>query len=377
MSEKTFDYNVRDSQGTDVGSVAAEKFDVEAYREYEEDLLKANRQFWNSRSGVAVYRRFRVPEVFSYGCSDMKHSLELQLGALQESMKYKMDIANFLEPWYGIGTIASAYGLEYIWNDNQAPATIAPFKSLDEALEYKYRAVEDTAIGRHTLNMIEYFLDKTKGKIPMSLTDTQSPLNIAAHLFDVTTLFLEMYDNPSGYKLLLDTISNLLIDFTKKQAAMIGGAVASPGHGFASSRCFDGIGMSDDNMLMLSDDMYEELEIPFREKVGAEFGGVAFHSCGNWSRKIEVVKKIKNLVIADGAFSPQTDPDPNTLQPFSYGFANTGVILNARIVGDVDEITNTVKKIWKSGMKLVVVTYCETPEEQEKAYNNIHEICGC
>jgi hypothetical protein len=377
MPEKTFDYNVRDSQGTDVVAVSPEKFDIDAYKEYEESLLAANKQFWNSKSGVAVYRRFRVPEVFSYGCRDMKHSLELQLGALQESMKYKMDIANFLEPWYGIGTIASAYGLDYIWNENQAPATLAPFKSLDEALAFEYKPVEDTAIGRHTLNMIEYFLEKTKGKIPMSLTDTQSPLNIASYLFDITTLFLEMYDNPDGYKSLLETISNLLIDFTKKQVSMIGDAIASPGHGFASSRCFKGIGMSDDNMLMLSDEMYEELEIPYREKVGVEFGGVAFHSCGNWSKKIDVVKKIKNLVTVDGAFSPQTDPDPNTLEPFSDGFVNTGVIINARIVGDVEEITKTVKKIWRNGMKLIVVTYCETPEEQEKAYNNIHEICGC
>ncbi len=36
----------------------------------------------------------------------MKKSLEWQLGALKKSMEYKADIPNFLEPWYGIGTIA-------------------------------------------------------------------------------------------------------------------------------------------------------------------------------------------------------------------------------------------------------------------------------
>jgi hypothetical protein len=27
-------------------------------------------------------------------------------------------------------------------------------------------------------------------------------------------------------------------------------------------------------------------------------------------------------------------------------------------------------------MKLIVVTYCQDPEEQARAYERIHEICG-
>jgi len=27
-------------------------------------------------------------------------------------------------------------------------------------------------------------------------------------------------------------------------------------------------------------------------------------------------------------------------------------------------------------MKLIVVTYCQSPEEQAEAYNRIYEICG-
>lgn len=377
MSNKTFDYNSKDSQGTILSPIGISEFDAAAYTDYNAALLEKNKAFWNSSSGVAVYRRFRIPEVFSHGCRDMKYSLGLQLAGLQESMKYRGDIANFLEPWYGIGTITGAFGTDYVWHENQAPAIPAPFHSLEEALAYDYRPVEETAIGKHTLEMIEYFLQETKGSIPMSLTDTQSPLNIAAQLMDISTLFYEIYDYPEEYVRLLEVISSLHIDFSKKQKELIGGALASPGHGFPSSLSFPGIGMSDDNMLMLSDDMYEEYEIPFREKIGEAFGGAVFHSCGNWSKKIPVVKKIRNLVMADGAFGPETDPSPNQAEAFGTGFANTGVVLNARIVGNVDTITENVQQLWKPGMKLIVTTYCKTPEEQEQAYHKIHEICGC
>lgn len=377
MPENKFNYNLSDSQGTVIEPISPQNFDIEKYQEYEQSLLGKNADFWNGSSGVAVYRRFRVPECFSWGCRDMKYSLELQLAALKESMKYKCDIANFLEPWYGIGTIASSFGADYVWHDKQAPATQAPFHSLEEALKYEIIPVENTSIGKHTLEMIEYFLDKTKGRIPMSLTDTQSPLNNAGYLLDTSSLFLEMYDEPELYLKLLEVISDLTINFSRKQASVIGDALVSPGHGFSSSRAFTGIGMSDDNTLMISDDMYEENEITFREKIGEQFGGAVFHSCGNWSRKIPVIKKIKNLKMADGAFSPETDPDPNNLEPFAESFKDTGIVLNARIVGDLDTITNTVKKLWVPGMKLIVVTYCKTPEEQELAYDRIHEICGC
>lgn len=374
MKDKKFDYSSQDSQGTTVNPISIKEFDIERYHDYELSLREKCWSFWNGDRGVAVYRRFRVPQVFSYGCKDMKNSLELQLGALEKSMEYRADIPNFLEPWYGIGTIASSFGLNYIWNEGQAPAMKPLFNSIAEALNYDYLPVEETEIGRYTMHMIEFFLEKTRGKIPLSFTDTQSPLNIASYLISMDKLFLEMYDNPEGYKKLLSVITELSIGFTKKQQKLIGNALVYPGHGFASSKEFQGIGLSDDNTLMVSDDFFERFEIPFREKIGSEFGGCVFHSCGDWSNKVAVVKKINNLVMVDGAFSEETDPDSNEVEPFVQGFHDTGIVVNARIVGDVQTVCDKVQEFWSPGMKLIVVTYCQDPAEQEEAYRRIHQI---
>ena len=83
---KTFDQNKADSQATVIEPVAPDAFDFEAYAAYESDLLPRCSTFWGSESGVLVYRRMRVAEVFSYGCRDMKNSLAMQLGGLQKSM---------------------------------------------------------------------------------------------------------------------------------------------------------------------------------------------------------------------------------------------------------------------------------------------------
>lgn len=65
----------------------------------------------------------------------------------------------------------------------------------------------------------------------------------------------------------------------------------------------------------------------------------------------------------------------NVAENFSTGFAKSGIIVNARIVGGIDVIKEKVQKLWAPGMKLIVVTYCKTPGEQEQAYKIIHEIC--
>lgn len=370
-----FNSSLADSQATAVTPLTPEQFDTEAYADYAAGLDAWCKAFWEAPSGVLVYRRMRVKEVFAGDCRDMEHSLHWQLGALKQSMKFKADIPNFLEPWYGLGTVASAYGFGYIWEKDLAPAVDGKFASTAELLAAPCKPVAETEIGRHTLDMVEYFLDKTKGRIPMSYCDVQSPLNTLSNIIDSNQFYMDFYLDPDSMKKAMDRTADLLIDFTRAQQRLIGDALAKPGHGFASSRTFDGLGMSDDTITMLSPDLYVDMAVPAMAKAGDAFGGTVFHSCGNWSDKKADIVAIKNIRMADGAFSKATDPGANPTEGFADTFAGTGVVLNARIVGDPELVEAKVKELWKPGMKLIVVTYCETPEEQAEVYDRIHDIC--
>ena len=370
-------YNItkRDAQATEIVPIPVSQFDLDAYVDYEAKLMKSTAIFTSASEGVAVYRRMRAAEVFADGCCDMQRSLELQLGCLQKSMVYKADIPNFLEPWYGIGTCASAYGAEYIWNEGQAPAIYPKFETVAEALQYKPRYICNTTIGKYTLNMVDYFLNQTKGKLPMSYCDAQSPLNASTMIVNTNNLMMDVLMDPDAVKSFLDILADLIIEFMSIQKEMIGDRLVKPGHGFASARNFYGHGQSDDNIVMLSNEQYTECALPSFTKIGQTFGGPVYHSCGNWSGKIPVILPVNNLKTVDAAFSVETDPDPNPPAPFVEAFSGTGIVLNARIVGGLNVIESTVRKLWKPGMKLIVVTYCSTPDEQERAYDLVHEIC--
>lgn len=371
-----FNISLSDSQATEVKPIKPDQFDFEEYIDYSSKLNQKCKEFWDSDSGVLVYRRMRVAECFSYGCKDMKFSLENQLGALQKSILFKADVPNFLEPWYGIGTIVSAFGAEYMWSEGNAPALMPLFDSLEDILSYETKPVSETSIGKHTLEMIEYFMDKTKGRLPVSFTDTQSALNMCGHLLPLDQMFIHFLTDQDKIFTLFDKLADLSIAFNQEQYKLIGDALAYPGHGFASSTQWQGLGMSDDNILMIAPEQYTEIASSSVKKICDHYGGAAFHSCGDWTDWIDAVINIPGLKMVDAAISPETDPGATDNIEAFHKFANTGIAVNVRIVGNTGVIEEKLKRLWVPGMKLVVVTYCSTPAEQEKAYELIHQICS-
>lgn len=371
--KKEFDTSIRDSQSTAVEAIAPERFDINEYADYEESLKSRQLEFLNGDRNLLVYRRVRADGVFYDKCRDYKESLALQLGALKTSMQYKADVANFLEPWYGIGYIAASFGGKYDWLSGQAPSVKPMFSSIEELLNADVKPIAQTEIGKHILEMEEYFLDKTSGKLPISFCDVQSPLNMLSYLLPITDLFIEVYDDPDGLKDAALLVGDLLLEFLEKQKSLLGNALALPGHGFASSRLFKGIGMSNDNSIMLREEDYLDIFAEADEKIGRKMDGYVYHSCGNWGKKIDMVQSIKGIVCADGAFSIETDPDPNDPEEFADRFNGKGIILNARAVGSVDSVSNIFKTLMTKNQKLIAVTYCKDPKEQELLYNLLQE----
>lgn len=376
MKDKSFDVGKKDAQATQVNPVRIDDFSISSYRDYCTELDERCMKFMRADSGVLVYRRMRVAEVFSYGCRDMRQSFEWQLGALQKSMDFPADVPNFLEPWYGIGLVATSFGIDYIWNPGQSPAVKPAFSSIDEALARDIVPLKETAVGRHSLDMIEYFLEKTRGEIPMSMGDIQSPFNNATNIVDTSAFLISMLLEPEKVLRFLDVITSLEIDFYREQKKLIGNALVKPGHGFASSLHFEGIGVSDDNIVMVDSESYMDLISPSLVRLGDAFGGTVHHSCGNFSDKAALLPMIPGLKMADAAFTAETDPHPNPAAPFRDALAGTGIILNARMVGDPGVIAETTRQLWTPDMKLIVVTFSPDPEEQGKAYDVIHSICS-
>jgi hypothetical protein len=206
----------------------------------------------------------------------------------------------------------------------------------------------------------------------MSLSDVQSPLDSTVALLDTSEFYMACLEDPDAVKKLLERVTELTVNFAKKQLDLMGGALVFPGHGFASSRRFAGMGFSDDNSIMMSPVTHKEVAGDSMERFGKAFGGFAFHCCGNWSTKIPSVKSLAGLKTVDAAFTIRTDPSPNPAEPFRDAFAGTGLVVNARMVGSPEEVLEKFRELYKPGMKIIAVTYCESAAEQKQVYDALH-----
>jgi hypothetical protein len=371
-----FNYALKDAQAMPVTPIEPQDFDLARYEAFAAEADQHYADFLSRPDGLAVWQRVRVGEVFRDACRDRRQSLRLQLGGLLKSLAYATDAPTYLEPWYGIGTTASAFGGEYDWLEGQAPVVRPLYTAIDEAPPLAPRDFDQAPIMRHTLDTIEYFLDQTQGRVPLSWCDLQAPLNVATELIDTSAFFTGMVDQADRVREILAAITEVVIRFTRQQSALIGDQLARPGHGFASSRAGRGIGLSTDSLVMISPRMVEKFCVTDHVRIGAAFDGVAIHSCGDYARWLPALKKIENLLMVDAAFSPQTDPDPNTPEVFRDAFVNTGVIVQARMVGDPAEVLTLAQRLWTPGLKLIVVTYVPEPAAQQRLYHDLHTLCS-
>ena len=234
MAASAFDITTLDAQAMPATPVAPADFDI---TRYDRTRRKPTHVMPSSCANPRASRsggRVRVADVFRDSCRDMAASLRWQLGGLTKALDYLTDTPNYLEPWYGIGVTAAAFGAEYEWPEGQAPVARPRYRTVNEVPALVARPAEQAQIMRHVLAMIDYFLEETHGRIPLSWSDLQNPLNVATELVDTTGFFSGFVEAPEAVRRILAALTDEVIRFTGEQSRRTGDQLVRPGHGFAT-----------------------------------------------------------------------------------------------------------------------------------------------
>ncbi len=290
-----------------------------------------------------------------------RESLACQLDALTRQMELDGDCAPFLEPWFGVGVFANAFGAEYVWADNESPQTNYIVFNEEEADKLEPPDIDNAPVMNLVLDAADFFIEETRGEIPVSCTDTQSPIDTATLIWETSSFFAALYTAPEAVHKLLRMIADAVIAFTKKQTGHLGKNWARPGHIMPSVRGGPGFSISDDNIVMISPEHYAEFSAPYNAALAKEFDGLAAHSCGNFERQLPALMKTEGLMMVDGAFSPAMDPNPNlNYELWRDSLKDTGVILHARLHLDWPEV---LPRLYHPGLRLAVSVPPPAPGE--------------
>lgn len=350
----------------------AKDFDFGRFREFRKEREEQLAKFLNGKSSSNIFLKEVAFENF-YACRNREESLELQLDAITRQMELKSGNIPYLEPWFGVGVYANAFGAEYVWPPEgvkDSPQTHYVAHTEEDVEKLPEPDITKAPIMRMIIDAIDYFVEETKGEIPVCVTDTQSPIDNATLIWDTSSFFMSLCTNPEFVHKFLEKITKLTIEFTDEQIRHLRETWARPGHIMLSSTQGPGLAMSDDNIVMLSPEHYKEFAVKYNEAIAERYGGLAIHSCGNYANQLEALLSTKGLVMIDGAFSLECDPTPNTnFEHFRDMLKGRNVILQARMGEDWKEI---IPRLYHPDVKLVIAI--APPKPGEPVDKNIVEL---
>lgn len=295
------------------------------------------------------------PSTFYTNCNTIEDSFAANLYDFEKALDIKSDSLPYLEPWFGTGLYANAFGCEYFWRQGDSPACHYKYKKIEDIFDVPTPDISQNPIFKMVLDAIEYFKDKTQSKLPICITDTQSPHDTATMIVDACEVFMASYSCPDQLRDFLQKITDLVIEFSNKQAGLIGECMSSPGHLMSHSGTFlEGMSISDDNLAVASPAVNKDFLLPFDEQIGKAMGSLALHSCGRWSHTMPEVAKMQSVKMIDCAISQDKDPCPNEPEQVREAFKGTDIVTQVRIGTDMQKEMELVKRIFDPDLRLVV-----------------------
>jgi len=230
---------------------------IDTYEALRERRLPGILEFLAGRRPYLIH--LTAPCEIYANCNSIRECFENGLADLAAALEVCCDCLPFLEPWFGTGAYAEAFGCEYLWREGESPACHYAWHKIEELRDVRKPDPSEGSILRMVLEAIEYFKERTKGRLPICLTDTQSPHDTATLILDAVEVFTAGYTEPETLGRFLQAITDLIIEFSRQQARALGDCLVLPGHIISSSvRQGSGISVSDDNLAVVSPAVAEQ-----------------------------------------------------------------------------------------------------------------------
>jgi uroporphyrinogen-III decarboxylase len=193
----------------------------------------------------------------------------------------------------GTDIFAHAFGCPVVFPGNNNPFAQPIIFNAGELAKLKPPKLENSSL----MEVFE-FGQKLRRAAPealIQLPDIQSPLDIAALIWEKADFFMAMYDDPQAVKDLIAMSYTLLTDFLDLWFSTFGAEFIAH---FPDYYMPWGITLSEDEIGSLSEALCREFSLPTLIELSAHFGSrIGIHCCANAKHQWPVIKTIPGLVL--------------------------------------------------------------------------------
>jgi len=310
-------------------------------------------RFWHGEAGALIVQR---PAYHLWGqCNSIDEVYRNNLRHLESwlSLPWSDELPH-LQPWFGTGVYANAFGCEYLWRTGEAPDSHVRYHRVEEVRGLAMPDWRVSPVMGMVLDCIDLLKERTRGRFPIALTDTQSPFDTATLVLDTSEFFTACYTEEETVHAFLAAITDLLIAFSREQTRRIGDDLVSrPGHVMPSLPGFRGITLSDDNLAVSSPLVNERFSLPCNQRIAEAFGGVTVPSCGVWDHTMRLLRG-RGVMAVDCSVSPRWDPTPMSPEAVRAALAGTGIVVKARCGGTREEIEHAIDALAGPDLRLIL-----------------------
>ncbi|MDR3341725.1 MAG: hypothetical protein LBT14_02865 [Treponema sp.] len=193
----------------------------------------------------------------------------------------------------GTDIFAGAFGCPVFYPVDNNPYARPLISSAKELANLKQPKLEDSSL----MNVIE-FGQKLRAAAPealIQLPDIQSPLDIAAIIWEKVDFFMAMYDESEAVKDLIAMIYKLLTEFLDLWFKTFGRDFMAHWPDYYMPY---GITLSEDEIGSISADLFREFSHQSLCDLSARYGGrIGIHCCANARHQWDLLKSIPGLTL--------------------------------------------------------------------------------
>jgi hypothetical protein len=216
-------------------------------------------------------------------------------GAFERRMKdvewLDDDTVPFLEPFTGTEIFAAALGCRVAYPADNMPFALPLIDHPSQLGEVRLPELSSSSLA--VLFEIADELRRRAGPgALMRLIDVQSPMDIAALVWDKNTFYTALLETPGAVQELASRVKQLLTAFLDRWFTRYGRSFMAH---YPQYYMADGLTLSEDEVGSVSPKLFQELFLPELADLSARYGGLGMHCCANARHQWEGFKQIPGL----------------------------------------------------------------------------------
>ena len=201
------------------------------------------------------------------------------------------DSLPYLDIYTGTEVFAQALGCQVAYPDDNMPFALPLIHSAAEVSALKVPHFGDTLLAM-LFDIADELRRRAGPQALVKMVDIQSPMDIAALIWEKASFYTAMIETPQAVLELADKVRSLLVPFLDEWFQRYGPEFIAHYPDYYMPR---GITLSEDEVGSVSSAMFMDYFLPELVSLSERYGGIGMHCCANARHQWENFKRIPNL----------------------------------------------------------------------------------